>query len=113
MTQSSSHTPIEIAQLLELVGEHHRRLHHWRDREPLVTTEGSGARCVGVRCHLEPEVFDHLVRYLEARGLATRCCPEDELPEAMRQGWKPLHLQPEFGGIEFAVDEQTVLCREV
>jgi hypothetical protein len=112
MTPSFPDIPPEIDQLLELVREHHSRLHHQHDREPLVTTEGIGARCVGVRCHLEPDVFGRLVSYLEALGLTALCCPEGELPDALRNGWEPLHLQPEFGGVEFAVDEQIVLCRQ-
>jgi hypothetical protein len=111
MTPSTPDTPPEIAQLLELVRKHHHRLHTHYEREPLLITAGSGARCVGVRCHLEPEVFELLVNYLEARGLEARCCPEEELPEALRQGWEPLHLQPEFGGVEFVVHEQIILCR--
>ncbi|MFQ6672141.1 MAG: hypothetical protein ACE5KY_02480 [Candidatus Tectimicrobiota bacterium] len=112
MTKPASHSPSEIDELLALVRDHHRRLHEWRGREPLVTTEGSGARCVGVRCHLELALFDRLERFLAAQGLATRCCTEEELAEALRQGWRLVHLQPEFGGVELVVEEQLILCRE-
>jgi hypothetical protein len=44
--------------------------------------------------------------------MATHCCAEEELPSAMRQGWELLHLQPEFGGVEFVVEERTVLFRQ-
>ncbi len=113
MTEPSPPTPSEIDQLLGLVREHHSRLHQWHGRgESLVTTEGVGARCVGVRCYLEPELFRLLESHLEAQGMATHCCAEEELPSAMRQGWELLHLQPEFGGVEFVVEERTVLFRQ-
>lgn len=113
MTSPSSQNPSEIDQLKELVQKHHERLHHgWHTREPLVTTEGSGARCVGVRCYLEPELFGLLEAHLAERGMATLCCPEEGLSEALGEGWEPLHIQPDFAGVEFVVEERVLLCRE-
>ncbi len=114
MSEPTPGMPEEIEGLLELVQEHHRRLHehhHWTGREPLVTTVGAGARCVGVRCYLEPALYGSLETYLAAQGLEAHCCPEADLTEAQGQGWEVLHLRDEFRGVEFVFQGRTVLCR--
>lgn len=106
--------PAEVEALLELVRRHHRRLHdhhHWTGREPLLITQGRGARCVGSRCYLEPFLYESLRGYLASRGLESLCCPEAELSQAADRGWELLHLQEAFRGVEFVVGEATVLCR--
>jgi hypothetical protein len=108
--------PAQVKALLGLVRAHHAKLHrhhHWTGREPLITTLGDGARCVGARCLLEPALYGVLRDYLADLGLEARCCPEAELTQASAEGWELLHLQETFRGLEFVLGQGTVLCRKM
>lgn len=112
MDERNAQMPAELEGLLEMVREHHCRLHEWAGREPLTTTRGQGARCVGARCHLEPHMYERLKDYLATRGLEVHCCPEATLPQAQQEGWELLHLREGFWELEFVFQQQTLMCRE-